>query len=71
MLFDISLGPPVRTPLSVRAPLEPIKGRVRSLEHRLGEALGSSGKLSRVPQVPQIYKQYSTQVDVRFYAPAV
>jgi hypothetical protein len=34
ILFNISLGPPLGTPLSVRAPLEPIKGRARTLEHK-------------------------------------
>jgi hypothetical protein len=34
-LFNISPDPPVRAPLSVRAPLESIKGRARTLEHRL------------------------------------
>jgi hypothetical protein len=34
MLFNISPGPPVGTPLSVCAPLEPIKGRARTLEWR-------------------------------------
>jgi hypothetical protein len=34
-LFNVSLGPPVGTSLSVRAPLEPIKGRARMLEHKL------------------------------------
>jgi hypothetical protein len=34
-LFNISPGPPVGTPLSVHAPLEPIKGRAHTLEHKL------------------------------------
>jgi hypothetical protein len=34
-LFNISPGPPVGTPLSVRAPLEPKKGRARTLEYKL------------------------------------
>jgi hypothetical protein len=33
-LFNMSPGPPVGIPLSVRAPLEPIKGRARTLEHK-------------------------------------
>jgi hypothetical protein len=33
MLFNMSPDPPVGTQLSVRAPLEPIKGRARTLEH--------------------------------------
>jgi hypothetical protein len=33
-LFNVSLGPLVGALLSVRAPLEPIKGRARSLEHK-------------------------------------
>jgi hypothetical protein len=33
-LFNMSLGPPVGAPLGVRAPLEPIKGRACSLEHK-------------------------------------
>jgi hypothetical protein len=40
-LFNVSPGPPVGAPLNVRAPLEPIKGRERSLEHRKKE--GSRG----------------------------
>jgi hypothetical protein len=32
-LFNISPDPSVGAPLSVRAPLEPIKGRARTLEH--------------------------------------
>jgi hypothetical protein len=37
MLFNISPGPPVGTPFSVRAPLELIKGIARTLEHRFHE----------------------------------
>jgi hypothetical protein len=33
-LFNVLPGPPVGAPLSVCAPLEPIKGRARSLEHK-------------------------------------
>jgi hypothetical protein len=33
-LFNISLDPPVGIPLSVRAPLEPVKGRARTLGNR-------------------------------------
>jgi hypothetical protein len=40
-LFNMSPGPPIGTPLSVRAPLEPIKGRARMLDW---------GKLSQVPR---------------------
>jgi hypothetical protein len=36
-LFNMSQGPPIGTPLSVRAPLEPIKGRARTLEPKLSE----------------------------------
>jgi hypothetical protein len=50
-LFNMSLGPPVGTPLSVRAPLEPIKGRARTLEHRF----------HRLSKVSQTHKQYNTQ----------
>jgi hypothetical protein len=32
ILFNVSPGPPVGTPSSVRTPLESIKGRVRPLE---------------------------------------
>jgi hypothetical protein len=48
-LFNMSPSPPVGTPLSVRAPLEPIKGRAHMLEHKLSRKL--SQKLSQVPQV--------------------
>jgi hypothetical protein len=34
ILFNMSLDPPVRTPFSIRAPLEPIKGRAHTLEHK-------------------------------------
>jgi hypothetical protein len=34
ILFNMSPGPPVGTPLSVRALLEPIKGRARTLEQK-------------------------------------
>jgi hypothetical protein len=34
ILFNVSPGPPVGTPSSVRTPLKPIKGRVRPLECR-------------------------------------
>jgi hypothetical protein len=40
-LFNISPDPPVKIPLSVRAPLEPIKGRACTLDR---------GKLSKVPR---------------------
>jgi hypothetical protein len=51
-LFNMSLDPSVGTPLSVRAPLEPIKGRTRMLEHRLShtklsEALSDALSSSR------------------------
>jgi hypothetical protein len=36
-LFNISPGPPVGTPLSVRAPLETIKGRARMLEPKFSQ----------------------------------
>jgi hypothetical protein len=45
ILCNISPDPPVGTPLSVRAPLEAIKGRARMLEHR---ALEGSLNLSKV-----------------------
>jgi hypothetical protein len=61
MLFNISPGPPIETQLSVRTPLEPIKGRVRMLEHKV---LWNSLKLSTDSQAIQ------HTVDVRFYAPA-
>jgi hypothetical protein len=34
-LFNMLPGPPAGTPLSVRAPLEPIKGRARTLQDKL------------------------------------
>jgi hypothetical protein len=33
-LFNMTPGPAIGAPLSVRAPLEPIKGRARTLEHK-------------------------------------
>jgi hypothetical protein len=44
-LFNRMSGPPVGAPLSVRAPLEPIKGRACMLDHKFS-------KLSRAEQVP-------------------
>jgi hypothetical protein len=43
-LFNMSPGPPVGTPLSVHAPLRPIKRRARTLQHKFHE-LTSSHKL--------------------------
>jgi hypothetical protein len=40
-LFNMSPGPPVGIPLSVRAPLELIKGRARMLEHKFHELTSS------------------------------
>jgi hypothetical protein len=55
-LFNISPGPPVGDPLSVRAPLEPIKGRTRKLGHTQSFALAQGREF-----LPQTYKQYITQ----------
>src|SRR6185503_13204086 len=41
-ISNISPGPPVGAPLSVRAPLGHIKGRARSLEHRFTQTRGST-----------------------------
>ena len=60
-ISNISPGPPVGAPLSVRAPLGHIKGRARPLEHRLTQALANS--LSRG-------KAIQHTVDVEYYAPA-
>jgi hypothetical protein len=63
-LFNISLGPPVGAPLSVRAPLEPIKGRARTLERTDIEVLQThkSSYSRRVrSSSPKTYKQYITQ----------
>jgi hypothetical protein len=65
MLFNMQPGPPVGAPLSVRTPLEPIKERARTLEHKSGKAFGSFQ-----PQALSSHKQNNTQVDVGFYAPA-
>jgi hypothetical protein len=55
-LFNISPGPPVGTPLNVRAPFEPIKGRARALEHKSEKALSSrSGALSSLGTPAQAY----------------
>jgi hypothetical protein len=46
ILSNVSLGPPVGTPLNVRTLLEPIKGRVSLLEHKVPG-------FSQVLQVPE------------------
>jgi hypothetical protein len=66
MIFNMSPDPPVGTPLSVHAPLEPIKGRARTLELKLTQK-PSSSREPRLTQVPpthkfhNFYKQYNTQ----------
>jgi hypothetical protein len=61
-LFNISPGPPVGAPLSVRGPLEHIKGRARMLEERFTLTQGQVF-------LAQTYKQYITQWTT-YYAPA-
>jgi hypothetical protein len=56
-LFNMSPGPPVGTPLSVHAPLEPIKGRARTLEHKLFKLT----KFIRTQAFTDSHKQYNTQ----------
>jgi hypothetical protein len=71
-LFNISPGPPIETPLSVRAPLEPIKGRARTLEHKLEQvprALTNflkltSLKLTHTPLVSQILRRVHSHKEV-------
>jgi hypothetical protein len=46
ILFNMQPGPPVGAPFSVRAPLEPIKGRAHSLEHRFRKGSLKSYRLS-------------------------
>jgi hypothetical protein len=58
-LFNMSPGPPVGVPFSVRAPLKPIKGIARMLEH----------KFHRHTKVHTLQTIHHT-VDVAFYAPA-
>jgi hypothetical protein len=56
ILFNRQPGPPVRAPLSVRTPLEPIKGRAHSLEHkvpRLSQVLQALPGFSSSPQAIQ------------------
>jgi hypothetical protein len=60
-LFNISPGPPVGSPLSVRAPLEPIKGRARTLELKFSEILETLRYLGVLSSFPQSHKQYNTQ----------
>jgi hypothetical protein len=43
-LFNMLPGPPVGTPLSVHAPLESIKGRAHTLEHKLSQVPQDSHK---------------------------
>jgi hypothetical protein len=59
-LFNISPDPPVGAPLSVRAPLEPIKGRARTLEHKFSQAHRSLTNSQAIQHT----------VDVEYYAPA-
>jgi hypothetical protein len=49
-LFNMSPGPPVGTPLSVRAPLESIKGRARTLEQRFTLTPPSLTDTLKLPQ---------------------
>jgi hypothetical protein len=66
-LFNMSPGPPVGAPLSVRAPLEPIKGRACTLEHKFyrHSHTHTSSRTLTLTQgqefLPQTYKQYITQ----------
>jgi hypothetical protein len=57
MIFNMSPSPPVGSPLSVRAPLEPIKGRVRTVEKK-AEKFTHTLPSSRDTQT---HKQYNTQ----------
>jgi hypothetical protein len=59
MLFNMLPGPPIGTPLSVHAPLEPIKGRARALEHKSYRHT-SSRKLFQVPQTHTSSPKFST-----------
>jgi hypothetical protein len=68
-LFNMSLGPPIRIPLSVRTPLEAIKERAHTLEltHSIGlpkQALGSLKPFELSQAIQHI-------VDIGFYAPTV
>jgi hypothetical protein len=67
-LFNVSPSPPVRAPLSVRAPLEPIKGRARTLEDTQEfmhtEVCTLAGLAVAPPNLQTIYHT----VDVGFYA---
>jgi hypothetical protein len=66
-IFNISLGPPVGIPPSVRAPLEPIKGRAHTLEHKALES--SLRKSHRHTSFHKLSQAIQHTVDVRFYAP--
>jgi hypothetical protein len=67
ILFNIQLVPPVGASLSVRTPLEPIKGRARALEHKVQSSQGSlrfsEGSL-------RLFPSSQDTVDIGFYAPA-
>jgi hypothetical protein len=74
-LFNMLLGPPVGAPLSVRAPLEPIKGRARTLEHKFDRhseeythARVHTHAGSGVP--PPILQAIHHTVDIGYYAQA-
>jgi hypothetical protein len=60
-LFNISLGPPVGTPLSVHAPFEHIKGRACTLEAQIHTHV-----MAAVPP-PNLQIIHHT-VDVGYYA---
>jgi hypothetical protein len=63
-IFNISPGPPIGAPLSVRAPLEHIKGRARVLEGQVHTHAGSA-----VPP-PNLQTILYHIVDVGYYAQA-
>jgi hypothetical protein len=66
-LSNMSPGPPVGALLSVRAPLEPIKGKACSLEQKFKriQRLPSSQALGMV----KFSQAIQHTVDVGFYAP--
>jgi hypothetical protein len=58
-LFNMSLGPHVGASLNVHAPLEPIKGRACTLEHKFHEHRSFTNS-----------EEIQHTVDVEYYAPA-
>jgi hypothetical protein len=72
-LFNMLPGPPVGAPLSVCAPLEPIKGRARTLRTQIGQTLSYTQEFTLTLGqgfLPPNLQTIHHIVDVGYYAPA-